>query len=76
MKPKMIRLLTPSDLKPAWRALAAHAIANGWELSPTKGGHIAWRSPAGRVYFTASTTSDWRSVRNARAHLRRLGLPR
>jgi hypothetical protein len=48
--------------------------APGWTVSLTGGGHYRIKPPAGRLLFVPSTPSDWRSIRNARADLRKLGL--
>lgn len=66
----------PSELQEQYRGLASHAIHHGWTLHRTNGGHIMWKSPTGERYFTASTSSDWRAVRNARSDMERMGLPK
>jgi hypothetical protein len=69
-------LLGVSDLAEQYRELGRHAIANGWKLRRTSGGHVEWRSADGQgLHYSASTPGDWRAVRNTRAHLERLGLP-
>lgn len=56
-------------------ALAARALAAGWEIRRTASNHFAWRAPEGRALIvSAGTPSDWRSARNLRARLRRAGL--
>lgn len=65
----------PSDLQEAWRDLGRLAIANGWTIHRTGGGHLQWRSPLGFRYFSSATSSDYRSVRNARADMEKEGLP-
>jgi len=60
----------PRDFRP----LIDAAVAQGWQVSTTGGGHLKFQSPAGRVVFAASTPSDWRASRNLRAELRRAGL--
>jgi len=57
-----------------WRRLAAHAIAAGWTIRPTRRGHLLWTAPTGARVITSSTPSDPRAVRNHRAALRRAGL--
>ena len=64
------RLKVPDGL----RAMAALARRLGWQVTPTRSGHLAWRSPDGTVVYTPSTPSDYRAIRNARARLRRAGL--
>lgn len=50
----------------------------GWTVELRRSGHYRCCGPDGQLYFCASTPSDVRSLRNARAALRRLGadLPR
>jgi predicted RNA binding protein YcfA (HicA-like mRNA interferase family) len=60
----------PRDLRPA----AKQARKAGWTLSLTRGGHLAWHSPAGRTVFCPATPSDRRSVANVIGKLRRKGL--
>jgi hypothetical protein len=64
------RLKIPDGL----RAMADLARRLEWTITRCGSGHLAWRSPDGTVVFTASTPSDLRGVRNARAKLRRAGL--
>ena len=68
--------LGPSDMQEAYRDLARHAINHGWTISRTSGSHFRWRSPVGKVVFTGSSDSDWRSVRNTRADLENAGMPK
>ena len=56
------------------RELKAHAESQGWVVTPTKNGHLKWVSPAGAVVISPSTPSDWRSMKNHVAYLRRAGL--
>lgn len=56
------------------RATADKARAAGWTISHTRGGHLAWKSPAGRTVFCPSTPSDRRSVANVIGKLKRAGL--
>lgn len=56
-------------------ALAARALAAGWEIRRTTGNHYQWRAPEGPgLIVSAGTPSDWRAARNLRARLRRAGL--
>jgi len=57
-----------------FRPLVEAAVAQGWTVTPTKGGHLKFQSPKGDVVFAAGTPSDWRAMKNVRAHLRRAGL--
>lgn len=47
----------------------------GWRVAPTRNGHYKITGPRGVLYHASSTPSDHRSVRNARAYLRRHGAP-
>ena len=55
------------------RALAKLAEAQGWTVTRTRNGHLKWVSPQGSVVISPSTPSDWRSMKNHLAHLRRAG---
>lgn len=57
-----------------FRDLAQLALAQGWEINKTNGGHLRWKAPAGALIFSASTPSDRRAVANLRSQLRRAGL--
>lgn len=57
-----------------WRRIAAHAVAAGWTIRRTRRGHLLWTAPDGTRVVTAGTPSDWRSLRNDLAQLRRAGL--
>lgn len=61
-------------LPEAYRKLGKAAIAAGWKITVTGGGHLAWRSPSGTVIHTPKSPSDYRSVRNNLALFRRAGL--
>lgn len=68
--------LRPSQLHEMFRDIAAHAIANGWSIHFTGGGHLVWISPVGKKVFSSNTPSDWRVARNHRADLEKNGLPK
>jgi hypothetical protein len=62
-------------MKKQIRELIRIAEAQGWEVTPTNSSHLRWRGPEGHgLVFTPSTPSDWRSIKNATAQLRRAGL--
>lgn len=63
-----------SRVPEAYRKIARAAKAAGWAITPTRGGHLAWTPPEGRVIYTPSTPSDCRSFRNNLADFRRAGL--
>ncbi len=47
----------------------------GWSVHQRHGGHLCWRPPGrGAMVFSAATPSDWRSLANVRASLKRAGL--
>jgi len=68
--------LKARDVYPDLRPLAEHALAHGWTIRRTNGGHLAFRSPAGSQQFHSATPSDWRAIKNFRAQLEAVGLPR
>jgi len=43
-----------------------------WRLSPTGSGHLKLTDPTGAIVFTGATPSNWHSLKNLRAILRRL----
>lgn len=47
--------------------------AQGFKVERTAKNHIKFLSPNGGMCFTSGTPSDYRSVRDARSKLRRLG---
>ncbi|HEV2682584.1 hypothetical protein [Paraburkholderia aspalathi] len=53
------------------RPLIEYALREGWEVQRTAGGHLKFLKPGLPPIFTSGTTSDYRTVRNARAQLRR-----
>ena len=54
-----------------WKKLAKVATDAGWNVTPTRGGHIKWQAPTGAVVFSASTPSDKRAMANHIGFLRR-----
>jgi hypothetical protein len=65
-----------SALPESYRGLGRHAEANGWKLYRTSGGHFMWKAPNGERYYTSSTPSDVRGVRNSRSDMEKMGLPK
>lgn len=55
------------------RVLAKKLKAQGWTWRYTKGGHVQWRGPDGKVVIGASTSGGGRGDRNLTAALRRAG---
>lgn len=59
------------ELKPLVKA----AEKQGWTLGYTRRGHLKIVPPAGGApIYASSTPSDWRSVKNTAAMLRRAGV--
>lgn len=61
-------------LKGETKKLALVAQEQGWRVEATKGGHVRFVPPQGRVVIVSKTPSDHRSILNSRALLRRQGL--
>lgn len=61
-------------MKKQIRELIRVARRQGWEVTTTNGSHLRWRGPDGGLVFTPSTPSDWRSIKNMTAQLRKEGL--
>lgn len=55
------------------RPLIEFALAEGWEVFRTPGGHLKFCKPGLPHIYSSATASDHRSERNARARLRRAG---
>ncbi|MFC4160753.1 type II toxin-antitoxin system HicA family toxin [Chitinimonas lacunae] len=51
--------------------LVEHALARGWTVARTPGGHLRFNKPGLPPIYTSATASDHRSWRNARAQLDR-----
>lgn len=57
------------------RQIAEKAIAQGWTVDLTNGGHLRFVSPAGSKVFAPSTPRGGRrSTANTKADLKRAGL--
>lgn len=56
------------------KQLAREYERKGWNIVRSKGGsHTFWRHPSGQGMVTVpGTPSDWRSIQNTKADLRRL----
>jgi len=50
------------------------AVANGWTVVSSNGGHLKWIPPVGRFFFSASTPSDYRAIKNIERDLKQRGL--
>lgn len=55
------------------QALIKQAESQGWVVEPTRKGHYKWFSPLGRFFFSASTPSDNRALKNIKQDLKRYG---
>lgn len=55
------------------RALIEFALAEGWQVVRTPGGHLKFSKRGCASIYTSSTASDHRASVNARAQLRRAG---
>ena len=55
------------------RVLARTAIAQGWRVMPTRGGHWRWLAPTGEQIISSASASDHRAVANLLSRLRRAG---
>lgn len=45
----------------------------GWTVTLTKGSHWRCAAPGGGLYFTGSTPSDYRGIKNMKSDLKRMG---
>jgi predicted RNA binding protein YcfA (HicA-like mRNA interferase family) len=62
------------SLRKEMQQIVKVARAQGWEVTPTRNGHLRFRSPDGAMIFGPSTPSEYRGVKNKIADLRRAGL--
>lgn len=53
-------------------ALCLEAETAGWAVDFTGSDHIRLRAPNGALAFASKTPSDWRTIHNLRAEMRRL----
>jgi hypothetical protein len=53
--------------------LIKEAECQGWMVVPTSKGHYKWLSPLGDFFFSASTPSDHRVIKNIQRDLTRHG---
>lgn len=53
------------------RALIEFALAEGWHVKRTPGGHLKFTKVGCATIYTSSTASDHRAALNARARIRR-----
>jgi hypothetical protein len=50
--------------------LIKQARSQGWDVHHTKGDHYKWVSPSGAFFFSGSTLSDHRALKNIKRDLR------
>jgi hypothetical protein len=53
------------------KQLKKHYTRMGWRIEKTNGGHLRWRGPQGELVHSSSTPSDFRSINNLQAQLKR-----
>jgi len=67
--------LTVKQLPDVLQRTGEHAMSFGWSIHRTRGStHLAWRSPDGRMCFSASTPGDRAVAQILWRKLRRMGL--
>lgn len=52
------------------QVLIKQARNQGWVVEQTKGTHYRWTSPSGVFFFSASTPSDTRALKNIQRDLK------
>lgn len=57
------------------KQLRVEAEKEGWVITLTRGNHYRW-AKGKTVFFTASTPSDYRAIKNIRQHLKQAKLGR
>lgn len=64
------------SLKGDMKAFVRRKIKEGWKIERTKKGHLRWFCAAtGAVIFSASTPSDYRTLQNTMADIKRCEKP-
>lgn len=56
-----------------FKRLIKDAEKAGWTVEQSRGGHLKWKAPTGKVIFSASTPSDHRAIKNHVSLMRREG---
>jgi predicted RNA binding protein YcfA (HicA-like mRNA interferase family) len=64
------KMITHKELK----VLEKQALNQGWRVLHSKGGHIKWVAPNGKIVFTSATPSDNRAIKNIQSNLKSAGL--
>jgi predicted alpha/beta-fold hydrolase len=62
------------EFKREHRDIMTAIESQGWSVIVTPKNHLRFESPTGRRVFHSGTSSDWRSILNLKAQLRRAGL--
>jgi hypothetical protein len=62
-------MATKKDLK----SIEKTAVAQGWKVATTNGGHKKWFAPGGGIVISGSTESDPRGLKNHLSRIRKLG---
>ena len=69
----MVGMSKPKVSSKELRILFAKAKKQGWQIEFTKKCHFKMLAPDGKVMFCPSTPSDFRSLRNVLAEMKRHG---
>lgn len=69
----MVGMSKPKVSSKELRILFAKATKQGWQIEFTKKCHFKMLAPDGSVMFAPSTPSDFRSMRNVIAEMKRHG---
>lgn len=56
------------------RQLLRKAKKQGWDVSKRKSNHLLLESPDGATVMVPCSPSDWRSMKNCEAELKRAGM--
>ena len=56
-----------------WVELIHQAEKQGWRVEVTKGGHLKWVAPNGKVIFSSYSASDSRAIKNSISQLKAAG---
>jgi hypothetical protein len=59
--------------KKDFASLEKTAVAQGWKVLSTNGGHKKWLAPAGGIVISGSTESDPRGIKNHLSRMNKLG---
>lgn len=62
----------PKKIPRDFRPIAKRALAAGWTITPTNGGHYRWTAPDGAFFYTAASPSDRRAPKNVKRNFEKL----